>query len=137
MPQADQDPWQRLAHAVTTRRTALGLTQAQVAAAGGPSAGTMRLIEGALQNNYRDSILGRLERALLWAPGSVNAVLHGGHPAEIGAPHAPTATPTTPLDDELQAIADNSRNPALRQWAASLLRDVHQLREVARDEQAG
>lgn len=75
--------WQRLAEQVTRRREQLGLTQGQVHSAGGPSVATMRMIEGGLQRSYRGNILGRLEKALRWKPGSVEAILNGGDPQPL------------------------------------------------------
>lgn len=74
--------WRRLGKYVEERRRGLGLTQEDVRARGGPSTATMRLIEGALQDSYRPSILGRLERSLDWSAGSVQAILEGSEPTE-------------------------------------------------------
>jgi hypothetical protein len=128
--------WKRLAHHVTARRNDLGLTQTQVAAAGGPSAATMRLIENALQPFYRPTLLGRLEAALRWQPGSVETILSGGDPTPT-TPPAPTTPPTdTPvvppgpgLETELAQIANNpARSARLRQWARDQLVEIAALR---------
>ena len=84
------DDWERLAMMVRERRyDDLGMTQEQVAAAGGPSTATQRMIEGARQHRYHLSTLRRLEDALGWEHGSVRRVLAGGDPAP--APPAVTA----------------------------------------------
>lgn len=70
--------WRRLADAVIRRRTELGMTQQDVQAAGGPATATVRNIEGAHQTSYRGVILSRLEKALGWRPGSVEAILASG-----------------------------------------------------------
>jgi hypothetical protein len=75
------DDWQRLAACVRDRRSDLGLTQEETAAAGGPSTATLRLIENGRQGGYRPAILRALERALQWERGSVRAILDGGDPA--------------------------------------------------------
>lgn len=63
-------PKDRLAAAVRARRFGLGdLTQAQVTERGGPSTETLRLIEGARQDNYSPRTLSRLDRALDWPSG--------------------------------------------------------------------
>lgn len=136
--------WQRLAKHVTTRRTDLGLTQSQVNANGGPSVATMRLIEGAHQTNYRDNILGRLEQALAWAPGSVTNILAGGEPTPAETIPAPTGRGSGDLVAELQAIAANpSRSKRLRDWADAQLvelaaiRAANQAEAEARGEQTG
>lgn len=76
---ADAD-WERLAQYVLERRSALGLTQEEIAADGGPSTATQRLIEGALQRNYRPMSLYALDRALGWSTGSHRLVLTGAEP---------------------------------------------------------
>ena len=86
----DRD-WQRLADRVRERRTDLDLTQEDVRAAGGPSTATLRLIEGALQDNYQQIILRRLEDALGWQRGSVRRVLDGDEPA-LASPEPVTSS---------------------------------------------
>lgn len=134
--------WKRLAAAVTARRTALGLTQTDVAAAGGPSMASMRLIEGALQASYRPGTLAGLERVLQWQPGSITAILNGGTPTPI-APPTPQPRPAG-AEAELRAIADNpGRSDHLRQWARDQLVQLAAIRAAnaaeaqARGEDAG
>jgi hypothetical protein len=74
--------WDRLAEYVRERRVELGLTQEDIRMEGGPSTATMRLIEGALQENYQPATLRDLEKALQWEHGSVRRILSGGEPAE-------------------------------------------------------
>lgn len=126
--------WQRLAQHITNRRNALGLTQAQVAAAGGPSVATMRLVEGALQTSYRGSVLGRLEAALQWQPGSIDRILAGGDPTPI-RPADPDPQPRNGLEAELRAIADNTaRSDHVRQWARDLLAQLAGIRAASQAE---
>jgi hypothetical protein len=99
MEGAGTSDWGRLAEYVARRRNELGLTQGEVYAAGGPSVATMRMIEGALQAGYRGNILGRLEQALQWRSGSVQAVLAGGEPAPSDRP---AGEPTKPLPPEVR-----------------------------------
>jgi hypothetical protein len=75
--------WGRLAERVRGRRRELGLTHAQVAAAGGPAVSTMVRIEAAARTGYRGGTLGRLERVLRWDGGSIEAILAGGEPSGI------------------------------------------------------
>jgi transcriptional regulator with XRE-family HTH domain len=65
---------------VRERRTDLGLTQAEVHSAGGPSPATLYLLEAGRRGSYRPQILRRLERALGWRAGSIRRVLAGGQP---------------------------------------------------------
>lgn len=126
MAPEDSD-WERLADYVTRRRTQLGMTQAAVQAAGGPSVATMRLIEGAMQRSYRGVILGRLEEVLRWVTGSVDAILAGGEPteAERGAP----ASRPPKLDPELLRIVMLMADPDVPPKEKDFLRE--QLRRWA------
>ena len=76
----DQQDWSHLGRLVRERRTELGLTQAEVHGAGGPSPATLYLIETGGRGSYRPQVLRRLERALGWRAGSVRRVLAGGQP---------------------------------------------------------
>jgi transcriptional regulator with XRE-family HTH domain len=76
----DQQDWSHLGRLVRERRTELGLTQAEVQTAGGPSPATLYLIEIGRRGSYRPQVLRRLERALGWRAGSVRRVLAGGQP---------------------------------------------------------
>jgi hypothetical protein len=75
--------WQRVAEYVRERRTDLGMTQADVQAAGGPATATQRLIEGALRDSYQAAILARLERVLQWERGSIRSIRRGGEPVPV------------------------------------------------------
>lgn len=88
--------WERVAVEVKRRRVQLGLTQPQVHAAGGPSVSMLSKIEGAKRTSYEDMALARLEKALQWAPGSIEAIRKGGAP--------------TPL--QIEETPASSRNPA-------------------------
>lgn len=83
--------WARLGRAVRERREELGLTQADVAAAGGPSPATQYLIESGARDSYRPRLLRGLERAMGWAAYSTARVLAGGEPEVVGEP--PPAVP--------------------------------------------
>ncbi|MFC5184413.1 hypothetical protein [Actinomadura harenae] len=98
------EDWQRLAECVSQRRAQLGLTQEDVRAAGGPSTVTLRYIESASQDSYKSNSLTRLERALDWAAGSVEAVLAGGEPTERSAAKRPPSNPEG--DSEAGEIGD-------------------------------
>jgi transcriptional regulator with XRE-family HTH domain len=76
----DAQDWSYLGRVVRDRRADLGLTQAEVSNAGGPSPATLYLLESGRRDLYRPQILRRLERALGWRAGSVRRVLAGGQP---------------------------------------------------------
>lgn len=77
--------WRRLGAAVVGRRRSLGLSQAELRQAGGPSTDTLRKIEGGLAAQCDPRTLRKLETALHWEPGSVAAVLDGGDPCPATA----------------------------------------------------
>ncbi|GEL19455.1 hypothetical protein PA7_32920 [Pseudonocardia asaccharolytica DSM 44247 = NBRC 16224] len=77
---SDQQDWAQLGRLVRERRAELGLTQAEVYSAGGPSPATLYLLESGHRGSYRPHILCRLERALDWGAGSIRRVLAGGRP---------------------------------------------------------
>jgi transcriptional regulator with XRE-family HTH domain len=76
----DAQDWSYLGRVIRDRRADLGLTQAEVSNAGGPSPATLYLLESGRRTLYRPQILRRLERALGWRAGSVRHVLAGGEP---------------------------------------------------------
>lgn len=82
------------------RRHALGLTQAEAAAAGGLSEPVWGLLERGQQERPRARSLAAVERALRWAPGSAQAVIDGADPTE-GEPAPPITT-----DDRLGRLED-------------------------------
>lgn len=85
------DNWARLGEAVTRRRGFLGHpTRQQFADATGFPAKTLSDLEKHRRENFDASTFGRLERALKWPPGAINAIL-------AGAP-VPGDMPTGDLD---------------------------------------
>jgi Predicted transcriptional regulators len=90
----DHDPdlqdWPHLGRLVRERRTDLGLTQAEVHSAGGPSPATLYLLERGRRGAYRPQVLRRLERALGWRAGSIRRVRAGGQPVLDGADEVPS-----------------------------------------------
>lgn len=76
----DTRDWKRLGHYAQQRREQLGLTQQEVAARGGPSTATLRIIESGVEGSYRVKTLRQLDVGLGWAPGSSSAVLRGLEP---------------------------------------------------------
>jgi hypothetical protein len=127
---ASEPDWQRLGTYVSRRRDELGLTQSQVQARGGPSVATIRNIETAIKDNYRDSNLRALERVLNWPTGAIDRILTGGEPHDSATTHAG--------DDQfnaavalLRAIRDNpNRSRHLRAMAAAQLDQLAALREA-------
>jgi len=71
--------WASLGAAVEARRVQLGMTQADVAAADGPSEGTIRKLENRAVPISAAS-MEKLRRALHWPPGHPEAILAGADP---------------------------------------------------------
>jgi len=70
--------WEKLGVAVRDRRCELGLTQADIAAHGGPSALTVRAIENNRAGRLSPRLRRSLERVLSWQTSSIETVLAGG-----------------------------------------------------------
>ncbi|OPX05353.1 DNA-binding protein [Mycobacterium sp. AT1] len=104
--------WDELAVAVRARRRELGLTQADVAAAGHVSVELIRNIETRRRTPERlnPRKARGLEDALRWESGSIDAVLAGGV--------ATTAEPKPPLDAEVAAPDPGDRFALARQIVA-------------------
>ncbi|MBU8826467.1 helix-turn-helix domain-containing protein [Mycolicibacterium goodii] len=74
---SDED-WNALARAVRARRTDLGLSQAAVAASGGPSDFVISRIENNDEPRPRPDTLRKLDRALRWEAGTSQAIVASG-----------------------------------------------------------
>lgn len=89
--------WDQLAAAVRARRTELGLTQVDVAAAGHVSVDMIRNIEHRRRTPKRVNprTARAIEDALEWEPGSIEATLAGGNPTPATSKsHQPTTQAT-------------------------------------------
>ncbi len=113
--------WHRLGQYVTARRVALGYRRREdlTAAVEGVGQRTLGSIETGEKGGYHRSTLATLERALRWAPGSIQAVLDGGEPTELpgaaqatGAAYNPTVI-TSEMHPADAALIKIMRNPHL------------------------
>lgn len=75
-----QDAIDRLGRYVLARREDLGLSQEDIAAAGGPSTTTLSKLELGKSKEPIARTLRLLDKALFWEPGSAENVLRGGEP---------------------------------------------------------
>ncbi|WP_326603404.1 helix-turn-helix domain-containing protein [Rhodococcus sp. PD04] len=83
----------RFGRIVRERREALGMTQDDVTAAGGPSDTTQTRIERAEGSEPTATTRNRFDHALRWEPGSAARVWAGGHPAPLPEPPVRPASP--------------------------------------------
>lgn len=91
--------WHALAHAIKRRRVALGHQRQKSFAETLPfGARLLGELENGRRDTYDQSTLTALENALLWAPGSVEAVLSGREPNELPLP--------TPEPGQLSAMGN-------------------------------
>lgn len=100
-----------LARTIKERRYELDLTQTQVASAGGPSVSLISKIEGGKPGSYDEMSILRLERALQWRPGSIDAVLNGYPPTPVDDQHSgESASPTTPTKPPERISGNSTQN---------------------------
>lgn len=112
--------WENLGQAVRRRRAYLGLSQADVTAAGGPSDQTLRKLEAGDHGPYRPRTLAALERVLRWKPGAVEAILLGEFPGNWELSY--TAVDTAQASDTASASV-TPRAIAARDRAVTALLD--------------
>ncbi|SIS23312.1 helix-turn-helix domain-containing protein [Williamsia sterculiae] len=123
------------ADVVHRRRRELGLSQADVVHAGGPSGPTLVRIESGTFPALRPPTFKKLDQALRWTPGSAYNVYLGGDPEEAGRDRPPSARgqftlPLARLIDLIEIAGDMAalatkyeQDPALHA-ALDKLRDV-------------
>jgi hypothetical protein len=113
------------------RMAELGMTQTDVAEAGGPSAARLRQIDAIADRDaqvigFQPGTLRKLDAALRWEQGSARDVLAGGSPRPLPAAPQPTAVrggqgfliPPPELAEALGAMTPTERAEAeARMWA--------------------
>jgi len=134
--------WERVAEAVRRRREYLGMTQLDVAAAGGPSIDRIQAIESARTDRYSARTLARMESALRLASGSIRALADGREVTlKVTAepePSRPEPTEPTPTNAELADMVKTLRQEVREQRQQvqdleSLLRRLSDTRDRQRD----
>lgn len=76
----DEGAWKRLASLARQRRDDLGLTQAELGQLAGTATQTVHRFEQGNKPTRHSSSWSKIERALGWLPGSIDAILDGGEP---------------------------------------------------------
>lgn len=118
------EQWKRLGRAVEERRLSAALhfaTQDQLAALAGVSRRTLTTLETG--GRVRRATLTRIEHALDWAPGSVDALLSGGDPTPVEDPAPIFSDP-----DEAALWALNNLSMSTRMSLIEHLRALKQSR---------
>jgi hypothetical protein len=90
-----ENGWARLADALDKRRQDLGMTQAQVYAAGGPSKAwqaALRSREAGSPSVREQTMLPRLDRAVRWPDGTARGIVTGRAAPSPGPGGRPTLT---------------------------------------------
>ncbi|MBV8965070.1 MAG: hypothetical protein JO191_02725 [Mycobacteriaceae bacterium] len=115
-PPPDPNAHMRLARAIEQRLRELNMSKSKFAAIGGPGRSTLATL-GKRGFHPAAETLERIDRFLLWEPGSAQAVLNGGFPVR----HGPSPTPHPALVP-LNAILDRQRRllAQVTRWEQSL-----------------
>lgn len=122
---------ERLAELMDARRLELGMTWEEVASAAGIKPPTLRAIRNGTNRPSQLTKRG-IERALRWAPGSVDAILAGGDPTPAG-PYAHLSnvritTTRAPAEDEDDEDPKMKRATELLAEAQALLEEIRRER---------
>lgn len=122
--------WERLAQRIVTRRVELDMpTTKTFADATGLSTRVLGEIENARRTSYRKSTIMRIEQALKWKQGSIQAVLDGNEPQPL--------IPIRFDDPHEQSIWELTNiSEAERLALINFLRNARNLQQM-RDEQSG
>ena len=118
----------RFGRIVRERREALGMTQDDVTAAGGPSDTTQTRIERAEGSEPTATTRNRFDHALRWEAGSASRVWAGGHPTLL--PETPSRPATTAPAFELGPM----EVPVSLEQLTELLEILHSLTVIAEDD---
>lgn len=123
---------ERFASIVAARRSELGLTQQEVANAGGPSDTTQRKIESAESVNVSPQTLRKYDLALQWREASAATTLAGGDPTPASTSaqshNRPAERDTAPT---LFAYGGDAGHNPLTPYADSTLRSAERLLDIA------
>ena len=114
---------QHLADEVRRRRSALGLTQDQIAARGNIPQRTFAAVETAKRHSYRATTLAGLDRGLDWEPGTAARILHteGWRPDEPDHPVVDAIERQSAILERLVgAVQDLHRPPTLTEQLADI-----------------
>ena len=93
--------WERLGRLLTARRIELGFpVRSKFADARNLThSRTVSDIENAKRDNFEPATLALVEQLYEWAPGSIDAVLHGGEPSPLNSATRSTEDVTSAPDD--------------------------------------
>lgn len=109
----EEQDWANLAVEVKRARESTGRTQVEAAVDAGISDQVWSLVERAAQTSYRPRTLSRIAGALGWTPGSIEDVLAGGSPTEVGTRIA-----------DLNVLLENARSAIDNDQVSSALTEI-------------
>jgi len=124
-PQYEPAGYASLAHEIDQRLRELNMSKTKFAAIGGPGRSTLHTL-GRRGYAPQPDTLNKIDRFLLWEPGSAETVLQGGLPIRRG----PTPTPHPALVP-LNAVLDRQRRllAQLTHWEQSIAQMKNELTE--------
>lgn len=126
----------KLGQAVKARRAELGLTQQDVAQAGGPSDTTQTGIENGTATAVSTATLRKLDFALGWASGSARHILeNGGLPKQLR--HAPASTDRSKFPEEQRNATVNELVRSGQRLQQKIAEDPDRLKATAGEVLAG
>jgi DNA-binding XRE family transcriptional regulator len=129
--ESENDTRRHLADLVKNRRIELNLSVRQAAENAGVARNTWAAVEDGTRRTADNNYAG-IERALLWAPGSILRIQRGHEPL-IEAPSQTPTSPTTQPDDADEALIKIMRSDRLTdQEKAQIVRLLIAERERAR-----
>lgn len=99
--------WSALGRNIREHRTALGLTQTQLAEAAGVAVSTVQNFEAGRESKRVPPSLTKIERALGWATGSSSDILNGGPgPVRVSSNGEGFVIAKVPEEDLHQAVTN-------------------------------
>lgn len=101
--------WHRVADAIERRRAVLFSSREEAADASGVAVTVWQQLERAKKDAYRKGTLARVEKALRWPAGTIDAIGEGGAPPMDGTTNGQPATEIS-LHAKIDRLTDRDRS---------------------------